>query len=471
MAKSSRILSHGILKDAEESPHVSEIATVPDPYLATISAGTDLLTFYGMREHPFATTPNPRFLYESPTHAKALNRLVAGIKGGEGFQALIASPGMGKTTLVARILEQFQNSAAILFLYHTQCDSREFMKYLFKDLGISDSPTDEVVEIHQQFRKFLVSQRRIGKRVLLVVDEAQNLEAPVLETIRLLSNVERFDDKLVQILLVGQIQLWRRLLAPELLQLRQRISFVSRLRALSGDEGREYIHHRLKIAGHTGYDLFTDAAIDLIHKHSGGIPRNINTMCSNCLIRGAELQKNTIDAQLASEVAEELEMAIPSSNESFGFLPPIRSLSLDLNLFDLTLQSIAQQIQRSTGATGTAIALGQNNRMVCRAQTGSSGPAIGTSVQWGFSEESLRARKPFICNDTQADPRAGVALWAKLKVGSVGFLPLFRGEQVVGMVGIFSDRQNAFNAPEITALCATVNACMRTILRDGEWHE
>jgi type II secretory pathway predicted ATPase ExeA len=376
---------------------------------------------------------------------------------------------MGKTTLVARILEQFQSSAAILFLYQTQCDSREFLKYLFRDLGISDAPTDEIVEIHRQFSKFLVSQSRIGKRVLLVVDEAQDLEAPVLETIRLLSNVERFDAKLVQILLVGQIQLWHRLLAPELLQLRQRISSVSRLRALSGDEGVGYIHHRLKIAGFTGHDLFTDAAIDLIHKHSGGVPRNINTMCSNCLIRGAELQKRTIDAPLASEVAEELEMAIPASNEPLGS-PPIPSPSPDLNSYELSLQSVAEQIQLSTGATGTAIALSKDNddRMICRAKAGFSGPAAGTSVQGGLSEESLRHRKLIICNDTQADPRVDDALCADLKIRSMGFLPLFRGEQVVGIVGIFSDRKGAFNRPEVAALRATVSARMGTILRGKE---
>src|SRR6266478_4692731 len=261
------------------------------------------LDFYGLREQPFGVTPDPNYLYLSRTHGEALGALLDGIKADRGFMALIAEPGMGKTTLLYRLMEEVQSSARTVFLFQTQCDSREFFRYILSELGIK-TPRMGLVSMHKKLNDLLFSEMLTGKRFVVIVDEAQNLEGPVLETIRLLSDFETPHAKLLEIVLAGQPQLAEKLAQPGLSQLRQRIAILRRLEPLSAQETTCYIEHRLKVAGYSGGLLFAPDALSLIAGQSQGIPREINNICFNALLLGAARRHQTISAEIAREAKQ-----------------------------------------------------------------------------------------------------------------------------------------------------------------------
>jgi len=265
------------------------------------------LDFYRLREQPFGVTPDPRFLYMSETHREALASLFYGIKSGRGFMALVAKPGMGKTSILFRLMQNLEGSARTVFLFQTQCDSKEFLKYLLADMGIQTDSTD-LVKIHALLNDALAENAKTGKQFVVIVDEAQNLDLSVLETIRLLSDFETTRNKLMQIVLAGQPQLAEKLASPALTQLSQRISILSRLTPFSAAETAAYIEHRLSVAGHSGAALFTPAAAGLIAEYSQGIPRNINNLCFNALSWGYAVKKEQVDADIIREVAAELDV-------------------------------------------------------------------------------------------------------------------------------------------------------------------
>ncbi len=240
------------------------------------------LDFYHLREQPFGVTPDPAYLYPSRTHCEALDSLTEGILGGRGFLALIAEPGMGKTTLLYQVLEGLRNTARAVFLFQTQCNSREFFQYLLSELGV-DSTGMGLVAMHNKLNEMLFAEMLTGKRFVLIVDEAQNLDDSVLETVRLLSNFETTNTKLLQIVLAGQPQLGEKLGQKQLAQLLQRITVVKHLEPLSPEETAGYIRHRLKVAGHCGEGLFEPEALALIAERSQGVPRNINKICFHAL--------------------------------------------------------------------------------------------------------------------------------------------------------------------------------------------
>src|SRR5438105_7331697 len=251
------------------------------------------LKFYGLREEPFGVTPDPRFLYLSPAYREAQATLEYGIRSGRGFTTLIAKPGMGKTTLLFRTLEQYSSIAKTAFIFQTQCDSREFMRYLLAELGL-DIRDSDYVHLQDEFNQLLVREAKLGKKVIAVVDEAQNLSTEVLETVRLLSDFETTRSKLLHIILTGQPELADKLASPGLLQLRQRISHVIRLEPLSELEVDEYIQHRLRTAGYSGDPIFLPDARKVILQRSEGIPRIINNLCFNALSLGYALGRPTI---------------------------------------------------------------------------------------------------------------------------------------------------------------------------------
>lgn len=265
------------------------------------------LGFYGLREQPFGVTPDPRFLYLSPAHREALASLYYGIESGCGFLALIAKPGMGKTTLLFQLLEKFRGSARTAFLFQTQCSSREFMRFLLAELG-SESNEQDFVRMNDEFNKLLLQEARAGRRFVIVVDEAQNLHPSVLETIRLLSDFETPRAKLVQIILAGQPELADKLASRKLSQLRQRLSLMSGLTPLSEEESGKYIHHRLRIAGYSGGPLFEPAAMRSIVQFTEGIPRTINNFCFSALSLGCALRQRTIDLKVVEEVISDLDI-------------------------------------------------------------------------------------------------------------------------------------------------------------------
>ncbi len=273
------------------------------------------LEYYGLREQPFGVTPDPRYLYFSQTHREALGSLFYGIQSGCGFLTLIAPPGLGKTTLLAQLLERLRNTAQTAFLFHTQCDSREFLSQLLLDLGLH-SEDQNLARMYEAIHSVLLRNARTGRRFVLVIDEAQNLADSVLETVRLLSDFETPQTKLMQIVLCGQPQLADRLAHPDLIQLRQRISIVTKLRPLNNLETLMYIEHRMVVAGHSGPSPFSYDAVNLITAHSAGIPRSINNVCFNALTLGYSKRQKQIDVSTVHEVLADLDLEALSSNNS-----------------------------------------------------------------------------------------------------------------------------------------------------------
>lgn len=265
------------------------------------------LEFYGFNEQPFGVTPDPRFLYMGPAHDEAFASLIYGIETGRGFMALIAPPGLGKTTLLLRLMEKLRDSALTAFLFQTHTDSREFLKNLLLDLDVAPAGQD-LSDLQRQLREVLIRGSHSGKRVVLVIDEAQNLDDSVLEMIRMLSNFETPQAKLLQTILVGQPALADKLARPHLAQLRQRISIIAHFPPLRGDEIEKYIRLRLHVAGYKRRRLFTPAAMVLIAKYSGGIPRIINNLCFNALSLGCAKRQKKIDEAILSEVIADLNL-------------------------------------------------------------------------------------------------------------------------------------------------------------------
>ncbi len=265
------------------------------------------LEFFGLREQPFGVSPDPRFLYLGPAHREALASLYYGIEADRGFLSLVARPGMGKTTLLFHLLAKFAHTARTAFIFQTQCNSREFMRFLLAEIGI-ENETNDFVRMHEQFNRCLVQEARAGRRFIVVIDEAQNLDASVLETVRLLSDFETPQAKLLQIILVGQPSLADKLASPSLTQLRQRITSLSGLTPLSPLEIQRFIDHRLKVAGHNGRTLFTPEALALLADASEGIPRQINNYCFHSLSLACAERKKTVDLEIVREVANDLDI-------------------------------------------------------------------------------------------------------------------------------------------------------------------
>ena len=273
------------------------------------------LDHFGLREQPFGVTPDPHFLYFSPSHLEALASLFYGIQTRRGFMALIAKPGTGKTTLLFHLLELLRKSARTAFLFQKYSDSRDFLRSLMSDLGINVKDEDPG-RMYSKFNEVLGREARAGKRVVVVIDEAQNLGDSIFETVRMLSNFEIPGMKLMQILLAGQPQLADRLASRNLVQLRQRISILSRLAQLNSNETAKYVNHRLQVAGYRGKPLFAADALKIIHSRSDGIPRNINNLCFHALTLGFAIGQKTIDAAILGEVLEDLDITMLGSNAS-----------------------------------------------------------------------------------------------------------------------------------------------------------
>jgi general secretion pathway protein A len=260
------------------------------------------LEYYNLLEQPFGVTPDTRFLYLNHMYREALASLWYGVKENRWFMALVAQPGMGKTSLLFQLVQRLHSSSArTVFLFQTCCTSLDLIRYLLQDLDIWPAP--DLASMHQQLNEALVREARAGKHFVFVIDEAQNLSESVLESVRLLSDFETPQGKLSQIILAGQPQLISTLIKPEMLQLRQRISVTTSLDPLGPEEVSQYVTHRLRVAGYQGATLFTRGALDLIARESHGIPRNINNLCFGALSAGLALRRKQIDREIVEEVA------------------------------------------------------------------------------------------------------------------------------------------------------------------------
>lgn len=263
--------------------------------------------FYGFSKRPFDLTPDPSFLYLSPGHREALASLIYGIMERRGFITIIGEVGTGKTTLLRALLEQLDEHTKVGFIFNTDITFEEMLNMAVVDLGLSD-PEEPLTKVRALARlnKFAIEQLTRGNKVAIIVDEAQNLDRQCMENIRLLSNLETGDQKLIQIILSGQPELDSKLKQPELRQLAQRISIKRYVTPLNENETYDYIQHRLAIANCKNKNIFSSRAKRLIWEYSEGVPRKINILCDNAFLIGYGLQKKRIKSQIIEEAIKDL---------------------------------------------------------------------------------------------------------------------------------------------------------------------
>lgn len=265
--------------------------------------------FYGIKEKPFNLTPDPRFIYFTQKHCEALANLVYGIRERKGFLVLSGEVGTGKTTLVNALLDTLERIGVLsAFIFNPILSSTEFFEYLLADLNLKcdgRSKSQSLIKLNS----LLLERYRLGQITVLIVDEAQNLSAEILEEVRLLTNLETATEKLLQIVLVGQPELSLKLNSRELRQLKQRISLRCTLAPLTLSETKEYIKTRLEIAGLPNQQIFSDSCVVEIYRYSGGIPRLINIICDNALLTGYACDSKTVSLEIIREVSEDLDLS------------------------------------------------------------------------------------------------------------------------------------------------------------------
>ena len=270
------------------------------------SLGLVYLDHYGLEEAPFDITPNPRFLFYSTKHREAFNHLLYGIRERKGFVQLTGEVGAGKTTICRSLLEQLGSNWETALILNPALSADQLIKAIAMEFGLQVRGLDRL-DIVAALNEHLLALAEQQRDAVLIIDEAQDLTPELLEQVRLLSNLETYDRKLLQIVLMGQPELRERLNDHSLRQLRQRITVRYHLRPLTIGELGRYITHRLQVSGSKGAPYFTPAAIWRIYRYSKGIPRLVNALCDKCLLAGYVHQKDTIDYGMVGRAIRELE--------------------------------------------------------------------------------------------------------------------------------------------------------------------
>ena len=271
------------------------------------------LDYYGLKENPFNVTSDPNFLYLSHTHKEALDHLLYGINQRKGFVTITGEVGAGKTTLCRALLRRLDNKTKTSLIFNSTLPEGQLLEAILNDFGIMPERRSKVAFL-RKLNEYLLEQITCDNNVVLIVDEAQNLRFSTLEMIRMLSNLETEKEKLLQIVLVSQPELRDKLNSPKLLQLRQRISVRFHVKALEEDEVRNYIEHRLKVAGSPGNIAFSPESINGIYNYSNGIPRVINVVCDKALLLGYVQGTRFIDGDITQRSVEEIEGQFTFSN-------------------------------------------------------------------------------------------------------------------------------------------------------------
>ena len=264
------------------------------------------LDYYGLKEPPFDITPNPRFIFFSPKHREAFNHLLYGIREHKGFVQLTGEVGAGKTTICRAMMEQLGDRYATALVLNPVLDADQLIKTIAMEFGLDVRSLDRL-ETVAALNHFLLEQVEQQKEAVLIIDEAQDLTNDLLEQIRLLSNLETDDRKLLQIVLMGQPELRDRLNDFNLRQLRQRITIRYHLSPLTRAEVGQYVHHRLQVSGAKGAPYFTIPALWRIYSYSSGIPRMVNAVSDKCLLAGYVQSRDRIDYRMVGRAIRELE--------------------------------------------------------------------------------------------------------------------------------------------------------------------
>jgi general secretion pathway protein A len=295
--------------------------------------------FFGLRANPFNVNPDPRYLYLTRHTEEALACLTYGIQSRKGFVLLTGEVGTGKTTLINKLMEWLRlQQVATAFIFNSRMDVPQLLDFMMADFGIP-CDTKSKSQILQRLYNWLLDRYRAGETAVLVIDEAQNLSDEVLEEIRMLTNLETFTEKLLQIILVGQPELEQRLKQPQLRQLRQRLTLRAKTHAFNLEETNAYIHQRLRIAGSNGQAIFEPEAVVGLFRYSGGIPRVINLLCEHCLVSAFVDQKKTVPVGMVDTVARDFDLSdgtspavvttpvVPHAQEKFDLVEALRTLA------------------------------------------------------------------------------------------------------------------------------------------------
>lgn len=262
--------------------------------------------FFKLAKKPFDLVPNPDFLFLSRSHKKALAYLDYGIRERAGFILLTGDIGSGKTTLIRDLIRKHRGNVVLSKIFNTRVDSHQLLSMVNDDFGLPIEGKDKITLL-RELNEFLIDQYAAGQQPVIIVDEAQNLTPAILEEIRMLSNLETDDAKLLQIILVGQPELRDHLAGAEMLQFRQRINVNCQLSPLSRVETENYVLHRLEVAGNRNAATFSTEALDVVYKYSRGIPRLVNIICGFLMLSAFAEQTTVIDGEMAREIVGDLD--------------------------------------------------------------------------------------------------------------------------------------------------------------------
>ena len=259
------------------------------------------MEFFGLTERPFTLLPDPDFLFWSRAHRRAYSVLEYGVITRSPITVVTGEVGVGKTTLVQKLLQSIDDDITIGLISNAQGGRGELLQWVLNSLGVETDLSAAYVTLFQQLQDFVIEEYACGRRVILLIDEAQNLSVEGLEELRMLTNINSNKDELLQLILVGQPELRQLILRPELRQFVQRVTATYHIASLDRAAVAGYIQHRLSYVGGTGSE-FTAEAIDLVHKHSHGIPRLVNKLCDFAMVYAATEERRIVDAAIVEEV-------------------------------------------------------------------------------------------------------------------------------------------------------------------------
>lgn len=304
--------------------------------------------FYGLTEKPFGMTPDPKFFFPSKKHTDALDSLIYTVKERRGFAVITGEIGSGKTTICRTLLDRLDASTKVAMITNTHLTNKQLISSVLEDLDIPSNPGTKS-RLLSRLNKFLIEQLSLGIKVVLIIDEVQNLDLRVLEEVRMLSNLETEKEKMIQVILVGQPQLRDMLNSGELEQLRQRVCVQYHIDPLNRKETVEYIGHRLRVAS-SNEDRrvkFTREAMDEIYAYSGGIPRVINMICDSALLIGYATGTRRIMPRIIREVEQEFRSEKEPEDQRKKIAEGLNEREAKLKEIESRLNQLTKQLKKA----------------------------------------------------------------------------------------------------------------------------
>jgi general secretion pathway protein A len=356
-------------------------------------------THFGFRETPFGVTPDPRFFYNDATYMKSLAALAYGIKAKKGLMLVTGEIGTGKTILLRKLMRDLEATVNFIFVSSSHVTSHGLVETLVHDLGLANMRKTRL-EMSQELREYLLQQVSNGHTVALLIDEAQNISEAAFESLCGLSNLETDDEKLLQIVLVGQPELISKLSKPSLRQIKQRIAIQQRLCGLQTIvEVKHYIRHRLQLAGYNGPEMFTEEAVEVIWRHSAGTPRLVNILCDNSLALACEAGDRKVSANVAAKAAggfqleRELKVAKLQTSET-AVVPMARAES--------KAEANGTEAEIGGRVETAAVSLQSSDLVVIPRTTEAKLPSVSLAFSnnaIGGAAEAVAPTEPFISHD------------------------------------------------------------------------